>query len=72
MFSDLRAKNCSTGDVLYDEQTRAKSKEDVLNVLSQIATRFRARAGESLATVEAALDAAPRGDDGIVGGAEGL
>jgi eukaryotic-like serine/threonine-protein kinase len=48
----LRAKNCATGDVLHDEQTRATNKEDVLNVLSQIATNFRTRAGESLATVE--------------------
>jgi eukaryotic-like serine/threonine-protein kinase len=48
----LWAKNCGTGDVLYNEQTRATHKEDVLNVLSQIATNFRARAGESLATVK--------------------
>jgi eukaryotic-like serine/threonine-protein kinase len=48
----FRAKNCGTGDVLYDEQTRATNKEDVLNVLSQIATNFRARVGESLATVK--------------------
>ena len=48
----FRAKNCGTGDVLYDQQTRATNKEDVLNVLSQIATGFRARAGESLATVK--------------------
>jgi eukaryotic-like serine/threonine-protein kinase len=48
----LRARNCLTGDVLDDEQAQAAGKEDVLNALSQIASRFRARAGESLAIVE--------------------
>jgi tetratricopeptide (TPR) repeat protein len=48
----LRAKNCRTGDVLDEEQERAARKEDVLNALSQVAGEFRARAGESLATVE--------------------
>jgi serine/threonine protein kinase/tetratricopeptide (TPR) repeat protein len=48
----LRAKNCVTGEVLDDEQAQAARTEDVLNVLSQIASKFRTRAGESLATVE--------------------
>jgi serine/threonine protein kinase/tetratricopeptide (TPR) repeat protein len=48
----LRAKNCRTGDVLADEQAQAARKEDVLNVLSQIASKFRIRVGESLATVK--------------------
>jgi tetratricopeptide (TPR) repeat protein len=48
----LRAKNCRTGDVLDEEQAQAAKKEDVLNALSQIASRFRTRIGESLATVE--------------------
>jgi tetratricopeptide (TPR) repeat protein/predicted Ser/Thr protein kinase len=48
----LRAKNCRTGDVLDVEQVQAAKKEDVLNALSQIASRFRTRVGESLATVE--------------------
>jgi tetratricopeptide (TPR) repeat protein/predicted Ser/Thr protein kinase len=48
----LRAKNCRTGDVLAEEQAQAARKEDVLNVLSQIASKFRTRVGESLATVE--------------------
>jgi eukaryotic-like serine/threonine-protein kinase len=48
----LRAKNCATGDILADEQAQAARKEDVLSTLSQIATRFRTRVGESLATVE--------------------
>ena len=48
----LRATNCTTGDVLADEQAQAARKEDVLATLSQIATRFRTRVGESLATIE--------------------
>jgi tetratricopeptide (TPR) repeat protein len=48
----LRATNCRTGDVLDEEQVQAARKEDVLNALSQIASTFRTRVGESLATVE--------------------
>jgi len=48
----LRAKDCRTGEVLADEQAQAARKEDVLNALSEIASRFRARVGESLTTVE--------------------
>jgi hypothetical protein len=48
----LRAKNCRSGDVLDEEQGQAARKEDVLNALSQIASKFRTRVGESLATVE--------------------
>jgi eukaryotic-like serine/threonine-protein kinase len=48
----LRASNCHTGDVLDVEQVQAAKKEDVLTALSQIATKFRARIGESLAAVE--------------------
>jgi len=48
----LRAKNCRTGDVLDEEQVQAARKEDVLNALTQIASRFRKRVGESLITVE--------------------
>jgi eukaryotic-like serine/threonine-protein kinase len=47
----LKARRCRTGDMLDDEQVQAARKEDVLNALSQIASRFRTRAGESLATV---------------------
>ena len=35
-----------------EEQAQAARKEDVLNALSQIASKFRTRVGESLATVE--------------------
>ncbi len=48
----LRAKNCRTGNVLDEEQVQASKKEDVLNALSQIASKFRKRVGESLTTVE--------------------
>ena len=48
----LRAKQCSTGDILADEQAQAARKEEVLSTLNQIATRFRTRVGESLATIE--------------------
>jgi tetratricopeptide (TPR) repeat protein len=48
----LRATHCTTGDILADEQAQAARKEEVLGSLSQIATRFRTRVGESLATIE--------------------
>jgi serine/threonine protein kinase/tetratricopeptide (TPR) repeat protein len=48
----LRAKHCTTGDILADEQAQAARKEDVLSTLSQMAIGFRARVGESLATIE--------------------
>jgi eukaryotic-like serine/threonine-protein kinase len=48
----LRAEDCRTGDVLAEEQVQAARKEDVLNALSQIATKFRSRVGESLSTVK--------------------
>jgi tetratricopeptide (TPR) repeat protein len=48
----LKARRCRSGDVLDDEQVQAARKEDVLNALTQIASRFRTRVGESLATVQ--------------------
>jgi tetratricopeptide (TPR) repeat protein len=48
----LRATNCTTGDILADEQAQAARKEEVLSTLSEIATGFRTRVGESLATIE--------------------
>ncbi len=48
----LRAEECRTGDVLADEQIQVARKEDVLNALSQISTKFRSRVGESLSTVK--------------------
>jgi eukaryotic-like serine/threonine-protein kinase len=48
----LRARNCRSGEILADEQAQAARKEDVLNALSRMASKLRARLGESLATVE--------------------
>src|SRR4029453_14402607 len=48
----LRATNCATGDILADEQAQAARKEEALSPPRQMTTRFRARVGESLATVE--------------------
>jgi eukaryotic-like serine/threonine-protein kinase len=48
----LRARNCRTGDTLDEEQVQAARKEDVLSALTQIASKFRTRVGESLSTVE--------------------
>ena len=47
----LRAKNCRTEEVIDEEQIQAAKKEDVLNALGQMASRFRTRVGESLAAV---------------------
>jgi DNA-binding winged helix-turn-helix (wHTH) protein/tetratricopeptide (TPR) repeat protein len=48
----LRAKNCRTGEMLDEEQTQTAKKEDVLSALDHMASSFRSRVGESLATVE--------------------
>ena len=47
----LRAQNCRTGELLYVEQAEAARKEDVLSAISQMAGRFRNRAGEALTTI---------------------
>jgi serine/threonine protein kinase len=48
----LRATNCRNGDVLFDYQSQVNAKDEVLNSLSQVARKFRAKAGESSATVK--------------------
>jgi len=48
----LRARKCGTGDVLDDELARAGRKEEVLTAMTQVASKFRARIGESLATIQ--------------------
>ncbi len=48
----LRARHCTTGEVIFDEQAQAGTKEDVLDVLSRMASNFRTGVGESLASVE--------------------
>jgi tetratricopeptide (TPR) repeat protein len=48
----LRAVNCQNGDTLAQQQVTAASKEKVLNVLGEAASRLRGELGESLATVQ--------------------
>ena len=48
----LRAKNCRNGEVIDEEQVQVAKKEDILNALTPIASKFRTRVGESLATIE--------------------
>jgi DNA-binding winged helix-turn-helix (wHTH) protein/tetratricopeptide (TPR) repeat protein len=48
----LSAKSCRTGETLDEEMAQAARREDVLNTLSQIASRFRKRVGESLETID--------------------
>jgi eukaryotic-like serine/threonine-protein kinase len=48
----LQARSCRTGEVLDQEQVQAARKEDVLTALGKIASRFRSRVGESLATIQ--------------------
>jgi len=47
----LRARSCGTGGVLDEEQVQSSRREDVLNALTQAATKFRARIGESLTSI---------------------
>jgi len=48
----LRARDCRAGDVLAEQQVQADRKEDILNALTQIATKFRSQLGESFTTVQ--------------------
>jgi eukaryotic-like serine/threonine-protein kinase len=48
----LKAVNCQNGDVLAQEQVTAASKEKVLDVLGEAASRLRTELGESLTTVQ--------------------
>jgi len=48
----LKAVNCQSGDVLAEDQLTAASKEQVLDVLGQAASKLRGELGESLATVQ--------------------
>jgi len=47
----LRASDCRSGDVIDEQQVQASRKEDVLKTLSRMAESFRARVGESAATL---------------------
>ncbi len=48
----LRARLCGDGKIIAEEQAQAATKDEVITALSQVAGRFRSRAGESLSTVE--------------------
>ncbi|MBV9342237.1 MAG: hypothetical protein JO159_15300 [Acidobacteria bacterium] len=49
---ELRAVNCKSGDTLAEEQVTAGSKEKVLDVLGEAASKLRSELGESLLTVQ--------------------
>jgi tetratricopeptide (TPR) repeat protein len=48
----LKAVNCQSGDTLAQEQVTAASKEKVLDVLGEAASKMRGELGESLSTVQ--------------------
>jgi serine/threonine protein kinase len=48
----LKAVNCQKGDTLAQEQVTAASKEKVLDMLGEAASKLRGELGESLATVQ--------------------
>jgi len=47
----LHARNCRTRASIDDEQAETARKEEVLDALTQVARKFRSRAGESLASI---------------------
>jgi eukaryotic-like serine/threonine-protein kinase len=47
----LRAEGCPNGEALDNQQAQAAGKEQVLSALGDMAGKFRARAGESLAAI---------------------
>lgn len=48
----LLTRSCRTGEALAQEQTQARTKEEVLIALSRIAIQVRTRLGESLTTIQ--------------------
>jgi eukaryotic-like serine/threonine-protein kinase len=48
----LKAQDCQTAEMLGEEQGEADSREKVLTLLHDLATRLRARLGESLTSVQ--------------------
>jgi eukaryotic-like serine/threonine-protein kinase len=48
----LRAVSCSAGDTFDEQQVQSDKKEGVLDAVSDMASKFRARAGESLAAIQ--------------------
>ncbi len=49
---NLKAVNCSTGDVMAQQQVQVAKKEDVIRALSGQATLLRGKLGESLASIQ--------------------
>jgi len=48
----LRAVDCRSGRVVYEQQVQVVRKEDVIGAITKLAAGFRSAAGESLATVQ--------------------
>ena len=48
----IKAVNCRTGDSLGSAEAEAEGREGVVNALSEVANKLRAKLGESLASVE--------------------
>ncbi|HLG96963.1 MAG TPA: protein kinase [Bryobacteraceae bacterium] len=48
---NLRAEGCANGESIDNQQAQASGKEQVLSTLGQMAGKFRAHAGESLAAI---------------------
>jgi len=48
----LKAVNCSSGDVLAQQQTQVARNEDVIRALSEQATLLRGKLGESLGSIQ--------------------
>jgi len=48
----LAGVRCDTGDPLFHEEVTAKSKEDVISALGDVATQVRGRLGESAASIQ--------------------
>ena len=48
----LNAENCDTGDSLGREQGESTSRENVLQVLGETATKFRKKLGESIVSIQ--------------------
>ena len=49
---NLKAVNCSTGDVLAQQQTQVARKEDVIRALGEQGTLLRGKLGESLGSIQ--------------------
>jgi len=49
---NLRTDGCVSGELIDDQQMESDGKEQVVNILSDMAAKFRAHAGESLAAIQ--------------------